>query len=381
MVSERVSNIFGASGRLDAQAEHFKQMMLNALQPTVDCIKVLGRAFTAWDLYIALTNPHAMEWLLAETPEGSQRQNFATFLQGYRTPVRVGRDGPDEWRLDPRRIQSQIGGAAGRLQPYGTGNLGQIMRVYSSEVDTLDAIDQGLLVYVKLATLERGESAWAFAKLMLSDFKAAVSEINARGEHTRPAIPFVLIGDEFGSWAIDGSEELPEKLRAANIGAMLLFQTAANLTQRGEVFAQRIVGNCETRTFLELGEPESQEYAARIVGQALKEFRTESQSVAQGQSNQFLDVKMFHGVSSSSSRSSSRSERYDYVVRPEEFAAVGMGRAFTMMLSARRVFEVAFPMTEPPRIVPYLKQALRPPQRAGLHLDKMFERGFATGLV
>jgi hypothetical protein len=373
MIAERFSNIFGASGRKDATAEHFKLQMIMPVQLTVDCIRRLGRSFTIWDLYILLLNPHAMEWLLRETPKSVERENFAVLLQGYRTPVR-GPGGTEEWKLNPQRIASQIQGAANRLAAYGTGNLGQIMRTYSPEVDLLDILDTGKILYVPLPTLERGETAYAFAKILLSDFKAAIAEIYARGQESRPLVPALFLGDEFGSWAIDRVEETVEKMRGANIGGMFLFQTSANLTLNGDEFAARIIGNCETRTFLQLGDPDSGELAARIIGEELRRFTTESQASGSSASNRFLDVQVFHGVARSNSRSSGSQERYDYTVRPEEFFGLQVGEGFALPMSARRVMKFKFPLVAPPGPRPYERQRYEVPARVGLNLDKMFER-------
>lgn len=374
MIAERFSNIFGTAGRTDPTSEHFKLQMITPVQLTVDCVRRLGRAFTIWDLYILLTNPHAMEWLLRETPESQERQNFATLLQSYRTPVR-GPGGTEEWKLNPQRIQNQIQGAANRLVAYGTGNLGQIMRTYSPEVDLLDVLDTGKILYVPLPTLERGETAFAFAKMLLSDFKAAVAEIYARGEDSRPIFPALFMGDEFGSWTIDRIEETVEKMRGANICGTFLFQTSANLTLNGDEFAARIIGNCETRTFLQLGDPDSAELAARIVGEELRRFNTETQASGRSASNRFLDVQVFHGVARSSSKSSGSQERYDYTVRPEEFFGLQVGEAFALPLSTRRVMKIKFPLVEQPESHPYEKSTYEVPQRVGLNLDKMFDRG------
>jgi hypothetical protein len=315
MVAGRIAQIFGKE--MKGSDEHFKQMFLNPLQLTVDCIKRLGRAYNMYDLFIALTNASAMEWLLRNTPESQERRNYAIQLHVYRTPVRVA-PGQEELRLDLRRMGSQFFNTAQRLMPYGTGNLGRIMRVYSPEVDLLRAIDESQIVYVPLPTLERSETAYAAAKMLLSDFKAAIAEIYARGEASRPQVPGMLFGDEFASWAIEGSDELIEKCRGANVGLVLLMQSAAGMEARGPDFSARIIGSCETKTFLTIGDPETCELASRISGELLRGFKSESESAASGQSNRFLDVQLFHGVSSARGRTAGVSERYDYVVRPEE---------------------------------------------------------------
>jgi hypothetical protein len=380
-IAGRIAQIFGTVQASGSSEEHFKQMFLNPLQLTVDCLRRLGLAFHIYDLYVALTNVQAMEWLLQATPDGEARRNYAAQLASYRTPVRVG--GRETWRLDERRMGQQFFNTAQRLMPYGTGNLGRVMRVYSPEVDLLRAIDESQVVYVPLPTLERSESAYAAARMLLSDLKAAIAALYARGEATRPAVPGLVFCDEFASWAVEGAEELIEKARGANIGMVLLMQTAAGLAARGPEFAARIIGSCETRTFLTLGDPESCELAARICGEALRRFRTEGETVTQGASNRFLDVELFHGVSRARGRTAGSTERYDYVVRPEAFARLGIGEAWVVPMAARQVFRVRFPRVHPGERRPFRKVRYETPARTGAQFGERFggQRGAADGVA
>ena len=368
-IAARIAQIFGGDVRGDG--EHFKQMFLNPLQLTVECLRAIGCAYTIYDLYIALTHAPAMEWLLRSTPDGPARRNYAMQLASYRVPVR-GAAGRTEWQLDLRRMGSQFINTAQRLMPYGTGNLGRVMRTCAPEVDLMRAIDVAQVVYVPLPTLERSETAYAAARMLLADFKAALAEIYARSAQSRPPVPGLFFGDEFASWAIDGSEELIEKARGASIGMQLLMQTSAGLTARGDDFSARIIGSCETKTFLTLGDPDTCELAARICGEALRAFRSESESHASGRSNRFLDAQLFHGVSRAQGRSVGSSERYDYVVRPEEFARLGIGEAWVLPMAAREVFRVKFPLAAPPEHHPYVKVCCAVPERAGIRLDQRF---------
>ncbi len=373
-VAARIAQIFGTDVRGDG--EHFKQMFLNPLQLTVDCLRASGCAYTIYDLYIALTHAPAMEWLLCHTPDGPARRHYAMQLASYRAPVRSA-SGHAEWPLDLRRMGSQFINTAQRLMPYGTGSLGRVMRTCAPEVDLLNAIDGAQLIYVPLPTLERSETAYAAARMLLADFKAALAELYTRGATGRPPVPGLFFGDEFASWAIDGSEELIEKARGANIGMQLLMQTSAGLTARGDDFAARIIGSCETKTFLTLGDPDTCEHAARICGEALRRFRTESESRASGHSNRFLDAQLFHGVSRAHGRSVASSERYDYVVRPEEFSRLPIGEAWVLPMSARQVFRVKFPLVTPPAHRPYVKVCCEVPTREGVRLDQRFGHAVA----
>jgi hypothetical protein len=371
-VTSRFANVVQTGS--DASAEHFKGMAVQALTPTIACIKEMNMAYNALDLFILLTNPTAMNWLLTNTPEGEARRNFALHLDSYRSydPRTQSRE------INTARIQQQIGGLASRIYSYGTGNLGKIMNGYSPELNLLDAIDNNLITYIMLPTMEKKESSAAFAKLYLSDLVSTVAAMYKRPSSTLPIIPHEIFGDEFGSWAIDHIEEGFEKFRGARISLNVSFQTAANLLKLGEDFADKVIGNCDTRNFMQLGDPRSCEVAAKIVGQMIKKFRSESSGVSVGEGNKNLDFQLFHNISQSESSSEGYSERYDYIVRPEEFMALDVGEAFCIPLAAKQCFKLKIPVFDPRVREPFKITRFETPARVGLNMAERFDLEFAS---
>ncbi len=368
-----VGNIFGDD--LDASARHFKTMMLAALQPAIGCIKEMNKAFNCQDLLILLSNPNAMQWLYNNTPPSAAKTQYNIWLDGYRVQRMVG--GNPTVEVDMQRLRTQILGGATALHTYGVDELGEIMNSYSPQVTWRDTIESNRLLYVKLPTMEMREQAIPFAQMMLSDFKAYVGEMYDKG--FKPAIPFLWVGDEFGSWAIAGAEELVEKMRGAGIGGLFSFQTFSNLVKLGEVFADRMVGSCETRTFLALGDQTSREFAAGLVGELLKDFESQSSSTGASNSNTHLDVELFHRVAKSMGESHGSQQRYDYAVRPEEFRDLGMGEAIVVPMAARTAFKVKFPMFKPTETFKYVRRDIPTPEVLGLNLKDIFEQQLAIG--
>lgn len=368
-----VGNIFGDD--LDASARHFKTMMLAALQPAIGCIKEMNKAFNCQDLLILLSNPNAMQWLYNNTPPSAARTQYNIWLDGYRVQRMVG--GQPTVEVDMQRLRTQILGGATALHTYGVDELGEIMNSYSPQVTWRDTIENNRLLYVKLPTMEMREQAIPFAQMMLSDFKAYVGEMYDKG--FKPAIPFLWVGDEFGSWAIPGAEELVEKMRGAGIGGLFSFQTFSNLAKLGEVFADRMVGSCEQRTFMALGDQPSREFAAGLVGELLKAFESQSSSVGASTANVHLDVELFHRVAQSVGESRGTQQRYDYAVRPEAFRDLGIGEGFVVPMAARMAFRVKFPLFEPEQTVPYVRRDIPTPDVVGLNLKDIFEQQLAIG--
>lgn len=369
-----VGNIFG--GDLDASAKHFKTMMLAALQPAIGCIKEMNKAFNCQDLLILLTNPNAMTWLYNNTPQSAARTQYNIWLDGYRT-ARTDRQGNTTTEIDTQRLRTQIMGGATALHTYSVDELGEIMNPYSPQVTWRDVIENNRMLYIRLPTMEMREQAIPFAQMMLSDFKAYVGEMYDKG--FKPAIPFLWVGDEFGSWAIEGAEELVEKMRGAGIGGIFSFQTYANLVRLSEEFADRMVGSCETRTFFALGDSTSRDFAAALIGETLKDFKSYSQSIGASKGNTNLDVELFHKTSESTGESSGSQERYDFAVRPEEFRDLGLGEAIVAPMQSKRAFNIKFPLFDPISVVKYEKRDIPTPDVVGLNLQAIFEQELALG--
>ena len=374
-VTSRFSNV--VQTKSNAQAEHFKSMMTQALTPTVDCIKQMDIAYNAMDLFILMTNPTAMTWLLANTPESEARRNFQIHLNNYQeynySTKRV--------EINLNRLRSQVGGAAARLYPYGSGHLGKIMGSYNPELNLLDAIDNCLITYIMLPTMEKKESSSAFATLFLSDFISTVALMYKRHPSTLPIIPHEFYGDEFGSWAVEHVEEGFEKFRGANIALSVSFQTAANLLNLGEGFADKVIGNCNLRNFMQLGDNTSRVVAADIVGQILKKFRSESKGVSVGEGNKKFDWQVFHNISQSETSTQSAQERYDYLIRPEEFGELDVGTMYSVPLSAKQCFKLQDPIIEPRARQEFSLTRYATPARTGLNLADRFNLEFSEQVL
>jgi len=128
---------------------------------------------------------------------------------------------------------------------------------------------------------------------------------------------------------------------------------------------------------MQLGDPRSCEIAANIVGQMLKRFKSESSGVSVGEGNKNLDFQLFHNISQSESTSQGFQERYDYIIRPEEFMSLDVGSAFCVPLSAKQCFKLKVPVYEPRVREPFSITRYETPSRVGLNLADRFNVDFA----
>lgn len=128
-----ISSIFGSGPSENDSSEHFRQQLLSAVSNRIGCIKKMGKAYNPMDLYILLTNPNAMQWLIHNTPQSQELMAPTIEVDSYIVTKR------DRREFNQMRLQEQVGGGATRLFSYGTGKLGQMMNTYSPQFNMHDA--------------------------------------------------------------------------------------------------------------------------------------------------------------------------------------------------------------------------------------------------
>jgi intracellular multiplication protein IcmO len=355
-------------------AEHFRSQSNLALTAALMPIKALKHAYNPRDLYILLTNPTAMEFLLRQAPEGDARQSFDIWLESFRqfdnTTKRI--------KINTTQMRNQIGGVISRLFIYSVGELGKVLNSYNPEVDLLSAIDQRQIVYLQLPVLDKSEAAIAFAKLFLSDLRSTLAQMFRRGKRHLPRIPHEVWMDEFGSYANPLVAPIFEMARAANVALIPMFQTYANLKRVSEDFADQLMGNVEVQTFLQLGDVNTAEWAATVTGERLRKFTMESSGRTTGSGNKNLSFQFFHNYNRGRTESVTQRQEYDYVVRPEEFTGLDIGEAFVFVKRASQGWRIKLPMAEPHNIVPFKPLRCERAPRAGMNFADKFDAHFSS---
>lgn len=370
-VASRFTETLDVGG--SATAEHFRAQGHLALTAAMTAIKTLDLAYNAADLYVVLSHPPAMQWLLQSTRGERERSSYAAWLQPYCQTER------GVMRINLQALRQQIGGVASRLFVYGTGEIGRVMGAYAPEVDLLDCIDNNHIVYLMLPALEKNEAALAFARLFFSDLRSALAALYKRPRAGRPRVPFMVALDEFGSYASRVVAPTFEMARGAGVALMPIFQTYANLRNVSEEFADQIVGNTEVSTFFCVGDPNTAEFAARLFGQARRAFAAHSATESDSDQNRNLALGLFHPIARSRSRGIAWREAYDHRVRPEELMELPPGHAFVRVKSANSAFKLCTPMIRPPQGSGFTHAGYATGARPGLDLMQRFAGAMRAG--
>ncbi|MBU2766678.1 TraM recognition domain-containing protein [Acidithiobacillus ferrivorans] len=360
----------------NASGEHFRTQARIALLPTITALKFLGMPYNATDLYILMRVPKAMEWLMRELRTKDRHSeeylNYYMFVDSNRKHDKAS----DSYEINMAFLNTQIGGVAGRLLPYGSSGMGKIMNTYSPEVDLLEAIASNQIVILMLPQLEKSESAMSFARMFLSDFRSCIASIYRDPLKYRPIIPYEVYLDEFGSYAMTAVAPLFEMARGANIELMPFFQTVANLTRLGEEFAIQVMENTESQLFLNLGGKDSRNTAAEISGEVLRFFKSVTSSKNYGKNFKSEDRDVFDGKTETSGTSMGLKQAYDYLVRPEVFASLGLGEA--IYICEGMAYKVKLPLIRSGFVEKYHKITYETRPVVGPNLRERFPREFAN---
>jgi type IV secretory pathway TraG/TraD family ATPase VirD4 len=344
----------------------FRSQAANGLRAIVGLLSTTGLPFTFEDLRVIMSQEEAIRGLLSSAPKDTREyRDFDLFIQQImeedrRTGRRV---------LSDRKRQFAFGDLLGKISAYCSGQVRDVMNVYNPEVDVLRALRENQLLYVGLPMLMKGESATDFARMFLSDLLTAVGQLQNVPPNERPSPTFLVLMDEFSSYAISTMAPLFEQARSANVCLFPFIQTISSLSDPNKGlskdFANKIIGNTWNKIIFGLEDAESQEEMSRLAGELIRESRT----VSKGEGMSGSELSLFGNRSSSTSISVS--EKREAVIPPEEFKSLNPGQAFYLGKTGvykLRVPEVVLRQDEEGIDFP----RFRMPERQGLSLTDKY---------
>ncbi len=374
-VLTRVMALWGTNTR--GEADFWRGQANTALHAVLGAMRKISKLVTFTDLYIALNSSDALLWLERTVPQGSEEHSaLLTFLANYRN---------QRGQLDIERMKRMVGGLPSYLSAYAWDELGAIMNCVEPSLDLFKALQNNHIVYVALPILAETQSAIALARMLISDLKQAVGSLLQCRD--RLHLPYLVLMDEASSYMnIEGIEQLFEQSRSAGVALVAAAQVASGFAAVSDAQQDSIFGNTATKIIMKLGDFASAELMAKTIGQELALFTSTSTATTKGRSAAWVSP-LPDRANKGQSESRGQQERYDYVIRPEQFMHQRTGEAVvyvqdpkfgaTLHKDARLVYldlpeAPADPLPEIPRSnVPGLgllkvlpKEAVLPPQEA-----------------
>jgi len=367
-VASRLLNLLPSSENSPG-ADFYRQSANHALTVIAGALKSARRRYHFSDLAILLQSARALSELERLAPSGTpERMGLQVFLDQFR---KRGKDGV---QIDVNRVKEVLGGMSGRIATFAQGKFGKVFNTYAPEIDLTDIVINNKCLYVMLPTMGKDTAALNLGKMILSDLRTAVYNVQALKKNLRPNPPFLVFADEMGSYVMPGIARLFEQARSANICMLPAFQSFANLSVVSPDFSDIIVQNTWNKVFFKFASKDSPEQAADIIGMTKKYAHSISTGERMGSAARSLRATPESSESSQDSLNQTYQQSEEYRVTPDQLKSIGMGEAFLM--SGPRVFHLKTPMIHWPDPTPEYRVSRRkvalPPDEFELDFESRY---------
>lgn len=363
-VASRLLNLL-PSAENNPGADFYRQQAMYALTVITGALKSAKRRYHFSDLAILLQSDKALEAISRLPMKEDARMTLDVFLNQFKKKDKTG------LVIDVEKLKNTLGGMSGRIAQFAQGKFGQVFNTYAPEIDLTDIVVNNKCLYVMLPTMGKDQAALNLGKMILSDLRTAVYNVQGLKKELRPNPPFLVFADEMGSYVMPGIARLFEQARSAGICMLPAFQTFANLRAVSPDFEDIIIGNTWNKVFFKFASKDSPETAAEIIGKVTKYVRSLSMSENEGSSASNLRATPQGSASKGGGMAESWRESEEYRVKPEHLKSLGMGEAIVM--SGPRVFHIRTPMLNFPGPIPEFRKTKHvvsvPPDEPGLDLE------------
>jgi hypothetical protein len=339
-VATRIMAMVPGGASNSAGEDFYRKSATQALTAIVAALQRGGYAYTPADLSLLLLSPTELEKLpnlpgIRGTPEG---RNASLFINRFRVPNRNGGT-----MIDVQKVKDLFGGIGGRLGMLGSGKFGEVANTTKPDVVLYDAIRANKIVYLMLPTMGKEETASDFAKVFVGDYRTAVSWIQALPKRMRPNPSTLVFFDEPGSYISENWDRLFEQARSANQRFILSPQTKSNLEGVSEALWEKIVGNCNAKSFFKAGSQETAEYAADYIGTHLGIVRTLTESTSVSSSDTATDASPAASSAGGAGFAYGEREQEMYKIMPESIKGLGKGECI-LSWGGNETYHLRIPM-------------------------------------
>jgi len=199
------------------------------------------------------------------------------------------------WEEYRNRGQGRMSPAAGEaLRQYGffvqqwgapldllAGTFNRIFDTDAPEIDMVDVVSNSRILIVLLPSLSYSISTLqALGRLTLNTFRIALTtalgtkvegnyeEIRRDVRRRRPSVPFTLIADEYGSYAVEGFDTILAQGRSLGFGVIISVQELASLFKASETDAKRLIGNTNCKIVMKVEDTDTAKFLAERAGES-----------------------------------------------------------------------------------------------------------------
>lgn len=325
--------------------DHYRQAAKQALTTIFSSLKALGLAYNFIDISTLIQNQYALNDLenrmRRQIPNSLATKNLIVFLEQFK-----GSDRQNTNQIDVKRLKEMLGGIGSRMHTFGSGGFGAVANSYSPQVQLYKAILDKKIIILRLPTMGKRDTAYAFAKMALADFRIAVSWLQKLPKESRPNPPFIGLFDEVGSFATQALDQLLEQGRSAGISLWLFLQTYGQLAKISPEFKQIILANTSLKIFFNTLDPQDKEESAEIMGMDDRLTYGLSHATRQSKNAPKTAIAPDGGNSSDMGFSVTESLEEDFRIRPREIGLLNRGECLCL-LEGEHLTALQIPLIRP----------------------------------
>ena len=161
------------------------------------------------------------------------------------------------------------------------GTFNRIFDTDAPEIDMVDVVSNSRVLIVLLPSLSYSVSTLqALGRLTLNAFKIALTtalgtrvegdyeEIRREVRRRRPEVPFTLIADEYGSYAVEGFDTVLAQGRSLGFGVIISVQELASLFKGSETDAKRLIGNTNYKIIMKIEDTDTAKFLGERAGES-----------------------------------------------------------------------------------------------------------------
>jgi hypothetical protein len=338
-VSARVLSLT-PSTETSAGADYYKQSGNQGVATLVAAIQRAGFAYNFMDLTILLMSQDAMNYLLSVLPASPERTNLLLFLDQYRVPDKNG-----NMMIDIKRMRDVFGGIGGRMYMFGTGSFGQVLNSYSPEVRLFESIKANKIIYAMLPTMGKDMAAKNFGKMLVGDYRTAISWVQALPEAERPWPPFIGFFDEAGSYVGPSWATMFEQARSAHTAMIPAVQTLANFEAVSMELKEMVIGNTWTKVFFKVGTQATATECADLIGMEKVHQASLSATDNQSSSSAQANINAQANAGEGSGMAVQEREAEEYSISPDDLKKLDKGEAIVTYGGSRK-YHIRIPMLD-----------------------------------
>jgi hypothetical protein len=302
-------------------AQHYQTLTLNLLHRVVKIFHTIGKAATIRDLLEVLSHMDVVYPILAEEiKDAHMMRDLVEYHKYFQKEVLKAREEKFEG-LDAK-INSLLASKATKA-----------LCSPGSDIDFYNVIHKSQNVYIGLPMDRDPSIAAGLGRLILTDIRFAISEVLSR-TNSKPNPPFLIVLDEFGSYATPDFSVVFEKSREANIIVVGAIQSLSNLTDGHKMlsrdFAERILGNAN-KIFMSLESTQTAIEAERYWGEEITRKQSYQTSEGYTDSGRYLSPMRYLNPQRSKNLQDRKGwiEGWEPRIKADEFIhGLGIGEAY-----------------------------------------------------